>query len=212
MQKRAFIYIGGKAYEELVEERPGAEDLVIAADAGLLTARRMGVAVNIAVGDFDTLGEPDVEEGTEVVRLPAEKDVTDTQYAVELALRAGAREITFIGSLEGRLDHTLSLLGLLESLWERREGRVIATATNGKNRVRFFRNSGTILPRSRFRYFSVLAVDEVVKGVTLEGCRYPLKRGTVKRTHQWAVSNEIVGNCALIEVRRGGVFVIESMD
>ena len=50
------------------------------------------------------------------------------------------------------------------------------------------------------------------KGISLEGCKYPLKRGEIKRTHQWAVSNEIEGNCALIEVRRGGVWVIESMD
>ncbi len=212
MQKRAFIYIGGHAYEELVQEHPEAGDLVIAADAGLLTARRLGARVDIAVGDFDTLGEPDVGAETEIVRLPAEKDVTDTQYAVELALRAGVREIVFVGSLEGRLDHTLSLLGILESLWEHREGRVFALATNGKNRVRFFRDSGTILPRSQYRYFSILAADAVVKGVTLEGCKYPLKRGKITRTHQWAVSNEIVGNCALVEVRRGGVFVVESMD
>ncbi|MBQ9784387.1 MAG: thiamine diphosphokinase [Clostridia bacterium] len=212
MQKRAFIYIGGHAYEEHVEERPAEGDLVIAADAGLLTARRMGVHVDLAVGDFDTLGAPDVEKETEVVRLPAEKDVTDTQYAVELALRAGVREIVFVGSLEGRLDHTLSLLGILESLWERKEGRVLALATNGKNRVRFFRDSGTILPRSQYRYFSVLAADPVVKGVTLEGCKYPLSRAKITRVHQFAVSNEIVGNCALVEVRRGGVFVVESMD
>ena len=115
MQKRAFIYIGGHAYEEYVQEKPTDSDLVIAADAGLLTARRMGAHVDIAVGDFDTLEAPDAEKGTEIVHLPAEKDVTDTQYAVELALRTGVREIIFVGSLEGRLDHTLSLLGILES-------------------------------------------------------------------------------------------------
>ena len=211
MQK-AFIYIGGHAYEQYVLEKPQKEDLVIAADAGLLTAHRMGVKVDIAVGDFDTLGTPDVDEETRVVRLPAEKDVTDTQYAVSLALEKGVREIVFVGSLEGRLDHTLSLLGVIESLWNRKEGRVFALATNGKNRVRFLRDSGTILPRSQYRYFSVLAADPKVKGVTLEGCKYPLKKGTLLRTTQLAVSNEIVGNCALIEIRRGGAFVIESMD
>ena len=210
--ERAFIYIGGHAYEQYVLEKPQKEDLVIAADAGLLTARRMGVKVDIAVGDFDTLGEPDVEKGTRVVRLPAEKDVTDTQYAVTLALEEGVREIVFVGSLEGRLDHTLSLLGVMESLWDRKEGRVFATATNGKNRVRFLRDSGTILPRSQYRYFSLIAADETVKGITLDGCKYPLKNGRISRRHQWAVSNEITGNCALIEIKRGGVWVVESMD
>lgn len=211
-KEKAFIYIGGHAYEEYVSEKPQEGDLVIAADAGLLTARHMGVKVDIAIGDFDTLGEPDVDAGTEVIRLPAEKDATDTQYAVKQALKAGVREIVFVGSLEGRLDHTLSLLGIIEGLWERKEGRVVALATNGKNRVRFFRNSGTILMQGQYRYFSVLAADETVKGVTLEGCKYPLKNATLKRVDQWAVSNEIVGNCALVEIRRGGVWVVESMD
>jgi sugar fermentation stimulation protein A len=68
---------------------------------------------------------------------------------------------------------------------------------------------------SRFDYYIETDTDKIfveVKGVTLEGCKYPLKNGRISRRHQWAVSNEIVGNCALIEIRRGGVWVIESMD
>ena len=78
--------------------------------------------------------------------------------------------------------------------------------------MRFLRNSGTILPRSQYRYFSLIAADELVKGITIEGGKYPLKNGRISRRHQWAVSNEIKGNCVLIEIKRGGVWVIESMD
>ena len=215
--RRAFLYTGGAVYDEYVQERPEAGDLIIAADAGLLTARRFGVKPAILVGDFDTLGKFDTEEGIEVIRLPAEKDMTDTQYAVELALRADVREIVIVGGLEGRVDHTLSLLAILEKLWgakKRKAGerRIPAILTNGKNRVRFFRDSGVILARGQYRYFSLLAADELVKGISLEGCKYPLQKGKILRTHQWAISNEIVGNCALVEVRRGGVWLVESMD
>ena len=212
MGKRAFIYTGGTVYDAYVLEKPEKDDMIITADAGILTAQRLGVKPDIMVGDFDTLGEPDVPDGTELYRLPAEKDATDTQYAVELALSKGAEEIVIIGGLEGRLDHTLSLIAILEKLWERKEKRVHAIITSGKNRVRFIRNSGVILAREQYRYFSLIAADERVKGISLEGSKYPLKKGEIKRTHQWAGSNEIVGNCALIEVRRGGVWVIESMD
>ena len=209
---RAFIYTGGVVYDEYVCEKPGSEDLLIAADAGLLSARRMGIFPQVVLGDFDTLGEPDVGEETECLRLPTEKDVTDTQYAVELALERGATELVIVGGLEGRIDHTLSLLAILERLWERKERKIAAILTNGKNRVRFIRNSGVILCREQYRYFSLIAADKRVRGITMEGCKYPLKKGEINRLHQWAVSNEIVGNCALIEVRRGGVWVIESMD
>lgn len=211
-RKRVFIYTGGHVYDEFVLERPKKGELVIAADAGYLTARRLKVDVDVMVGDFDTLGEIDIPDGVEYIRLPAEKDVTDSQYAVELALERGGGELVIVGGLEGRLDHTLSLLAILQRLWERKKGRIPTLLTNGKNRVRFLRDSGVILAREQYRYFSLIAVDERVKGITLEGCKYPLEKGEIYRNHQWAISNEIVGNCALIEVRRGGVLVIESMD
>lgn len=209
---RTFIYTGGTVYDEYVEERPQKGDLIITADAGYLTATRMGIAPDVMVGDFDTLGEPEVPRGCECVRLPAEKSLTDTQYALELAIERGADELVIVGGLEGRLDHTLSLLAIAERTFGRREGRIHTVLTNGKNRVRFLRDSGVILARGQYRYFSLIAADERVRGVTLEGCKYPMKKGELNRTHQWAISNEIVGNCALIEIRRGGVWVIESMD
>ena len=211
-RKKAFIYTGGTVFDEYVAEKPAKGDLVIAADAGYLTAKEMGVTPDIVLGDFDTLGEENIPEGIECLRVPAEKNDTDTQLAVSVAIERGAGEIVIIGGLSGRTDHTLSTLAILEDLWERKEGRIYATLTDGKNRVRFIRNSGTILPHSQYRYFSLIAADETVKGITLEGCKYPLKNGRISRRHQWAVSNEIVGNCALIEIKRGGVWVIESLD
>ena len=206
---KAFIYTGGNVWAQNVTEKPKEGDLVIAADAGLLNARRFGVQPDILLGDFDSLGEPDVPNGTELIRVPVEKDDTDTQLAVRVALERGASEIVIVGGLDGRLDHTLSSLAILEWL----DGRhVHALITSGKNRARFLRNNSTLIARGSFRYLSLIAADMEVKGVTLEGCKYPLKKAKLSRLNQYAVSNEITGNCALIDVRRGGVWLIESMD
>ena len=211
-RKTAFIYTGGTVFDEYVSEKPEKGDLVIAADAGYLTAKKMGITPAILLGDFDTLGEENIPDGIECLRVPAEKNDTDTQLAVRVAIERGAGEIVIVGGLGGRIDHTLSTLAILEDLWERKEGRIFAILTDGKNRVRFIRSSGTILPRSQYRFFSLIAADPLVKGITLDGCKYPLKNGRISRRNQWAVSNEITGNCALIEIGRGGVWVIESMD
>ena len=211
-RKKAFIYTGGTVFDEYVTEKPEAGDLIIAADAGYLVAKRMGITPNILLGDFDTLGEENIPQGIECIRVPAEKNDTDTQLAVSTAIERGAKEIVIVGGMSGRIDHTLSTLAILEDLWERKNDRIFAVLADGKNRVRFIRNSGLILPRSQYHYFSLVAADELVKGITLEGCKYPLKNGRISRRHQWAVSNEIEGNCALIEIKRGGVWVIESMD
>ncbi len=209
---RAYIYTGGEVDLAHIEERPEADDLVIAADAGYLTARRMGVLPSLLVGDMDSLGGAERqarEEGVDILKVPCEKDETDTQLAVAEALKRGARELCIIGGLEGRLDHTLSLLALLEELDAR---GVRAYVNSGRNRARFVRRNGLLLPRSEFRYFGLLAADEKVKGVTVEGAKYPLKRATLYRAKGYAVSNEIEGNCALIEVGKGGLFVIESRE
>lgn len=206
---RAFIYTGGNVFRDGVWERPQEGDLVIAADAGLLTARGFGAEPAIVLGDFDTLGEPDVSSETEILRVPAQKDDTDTQLAVRVALERGARELVIVGGLDGRLDHTLSTLAILEQLDTQ---HIHAYITSGKNRARFLRNNSTLLPRSQFRYFSLIAADKKVKGVSIDGCKYPLKNATLSRLFQFAVSNEIVGNCALIDVRRGGVWIVESSD
>lgn len=206
---KAFLYIGGEIRPENITERPAKDDLVIAADAGLLNAKKMGVKPNVLLGDFDSLGEPDVDPGVKIIRLPAEKDDTDTQAAVDLALEQGAREIVIIGGLSGRLDHTLSVLAILEDLNAK---HVHALVTNGQNRARFLRNNSTLIARGKFRYLSLIAADPVVKGVTLEGCKYPLKKARLYRNRQFAVSNELTGNCALIDVRRGGVWILETID
>ena len=206
---RAFIYTGGSVRTEFITEHPKADDLCIAADSGYHTARALGERIDILLGDFDSIGDMPRDEGMEIQRVPAEKDYTDTQLAVEIALDKGAEDLIIVGGLSGRLDHTLSTLAILEDL----HGRgVYATLTDGQSRARYLKSSSTLIARSPYKYLSIVAVDETVKGVDIEGCKYPLKRATLSRRNQFAVSNEITGNLAFIAVKKGGVYIIESRD
>ena len=207
---KAFIYTGGELLPENVTERPEEGDLVIAADCGLENAQRFGVIPDVVLGDFDSLSKRvQIPESAEILTVPAEKDDTDTQLAVSLALSRGAREIVIVGGIGGRLDHTLSNLAILEDLDRR---MVHGLMVSGYNRARFLRNNSTLIPRSGYRYLALLAADPVVKGVSVEGVKYPLKKAKLERCNQYAVSNEIEGNCALIDVRRGGVWIVESKE
>lgn len=207
---RAFIYTAGNIRPENITEHPKDGDLILAADAGYLNAQKCGVVPHILLGDFDSLGEPKgLPRDTEIIRVPTEKDDTDTQLAVRTAIERGADDIVIVGGLDGRLDHTLSVLAILEDLDAR---HIHAIVTSGTNRARFLRNNSTLIPRSNFRYLSLIAADPTVKGVTIEGCKYPLQKAKLSRRNQYAVSNELTGNCALIDVRRGGVWIIESLD
>ena len=204
---KAFVFTGGNIRPENITEKPEADDLIIAADSGYNNAKAMGITPHLLVGDFDSLGKSNIPSGIKTVDLPEEKDVTDTHVAIDAAIENGASQIVIIGGLDGRLDHTLSNLAILRDLFER---NIYAVITDGVNRVRYIKSTSTLIARSRFKYFSLLADDEQVKGVDIEGGQYPLKNGVIFRNRQFAVSNEITGNCALISVKKGGLFIIES--
>ena len=205
---KAFIYTGGAILPSNITEHPKGDDLRIAADSGYENAVTLGERVDLLLGDFDSLKTSELPRDVEQIRVPAEKDFTDTQLAVDTALKKGADEICIVGGLDGRLDHTLSNLAILEDLSAK---RIHATITNGYNRVRYIESTSTLIPKSGYRYLSLLCLSQKAKGVSVEGCKYPLKNATLTRSFQYAVSNEVDGNCALISVRKGGIYVVESV-
>ena len=204
---RAFIYVGGSVNADMITEHPKGDDIVLCADSGYENAKKLGERADIFVGDMDSYtGE--LDEKLQVVRLKPEKDVTDTQAAFELAVEKGADDIIIIGGLSGRLDHTMANLSVLEDANAR---RIHCLITDGNNRVRFIRDDSTLLGRSQFKYFGLIAADETVKGVEIKGAKYCVERAKLsRRTGGFSVSNEIDGNCAFIAVKKGGVFIIES--
>ncbi len=208
-ERKAFIYTGGDIYPDLITEHPKGDDLCIAADSGYDNAVELGERTEIFIGDMDSLGARTLPADTEVIKLNPEKDLTDTQAAVELAISRGVYDIVIVGGIGSRLDHTVSNLYILEDMFLR---HVHAIIVNGKNRVRYINSTSTLIGRSAYKYLSVIAADSTVKGVCIDGCKYPLKNDKINRRLQFAVSNEIEGNCALISVRKGGIFIIESID
>lgn len=97
--KRCFIFAAGTFFG--LRERPGTpDDLVIAADAGYETCRTAGITPDVILGDFDSMDAP--EGGPGVIRLPVEKDDTDTMAAVKLGLERGCKEFYIYGGTGGK--------------------------------------------------------------------------------------------------------------
>ena len=207
---KAFIYTGGTIDPSAITESPCEEDITIAADSGFDNASLLGINPSVILGDFDSLNKEKIKSiDAEIITVPSEKDFTDTQMAVAEAIKRGAKQITIIGGLSGRLDHTLSNLAILEDNHQKGVRTVI---TDGNNRISYLKNDSALILRSKFKYISLIAKSKKVKGVEIEGCKYPLKNAVLTDTYQYAVSNEITGNCAFISVKKGAVLLIESKD
>ena len=221
----AYIFTGGKLAVGSMDElglHMSEADLIIAADSGYNNASRLGVRPGLLLGDLDSIDRkklaPDELEHIEKIIVPAIKDDTDTQLAVDTAISRGADEIYIIGGLGGRLDHTLSSVFLLEYIADRGADAVM---TDGQSRVRVMKTAGepisleipkTFDGTDGFKYLSIVSLTDECEGVRISGVFYPLDGVTLKRSYSYAVSNEITSDHAEITLERGTMLVIESRD
>ncbi len=183
--------------------RPQADDIVIAADGGYKTLIEKGIRVDCVMGDFDSLGY--TPEHTNLVVHPTEKDDTDTRLAVEYGYEKGYRKFLIFGGIGGRLDHTLAnmqtLLGLSRMGAEAYligEGKIISVVENGS-----FEFSG-----KESGYLSLFPADGAVSGVYLKSLKYTLDNAELVSDRALAVSNEFIGEKALVRVDKGALYML----
>lgn len=85
---------------------------------------------------------------------------------------------------------------------------------NGKNEVRYLRGpaSAAVAADANYPYLSLIALDEALRNVTIEGCEYPLHAATILRREQFAISNRIIQKQAKITIGQGAAYLIRSGD
>ena len=88
MPNKVIIVAGGN--KEGLKQMLVAEDketMLIGVDSGALSLLDMGETPDVAIGDFDSVSSGDLnrieEKVLTVVKLPTEKDLTDTEAALE---------------------------------------------------------------------------------------------------------------------------------
>src|SRR5260370_1211385 len=115
------VIFGGGAVEQGKGLYDGISsvDMIIAADRGAATALQLGYTPSIVVGDFDSLDTLLLRElserGSQVRKVAIEKDETDTELAMQVAIEQGATSITLLAALGAALfDNTMANILLLE--------------------------------------------------------------------------------------------------
>ena len=200
--KTALVITGGYCNIDSVRRlMPQSVDLIIAADSGYATAEKLGITPDITMGDFDSY-RGTLPKEMDILRVPCEKDLTDTMLACEYAKDNGCRFITIVGGTGGRIDHSISNVFYLEEL--RRQG-IKVKLTDGENTVQVILDEIVTIPKDD-GYFSVFALDSCVISET--GCKYPLNRATLIRQRPYAVSNEVTEECAIITVEGAALLVM----
>lgn len=202
--------------EKLIQEQQKKELILIAADKGLEFFMETGIVPDAAVGDFDSLSDEGKEyllshEEIQVKKLMPEKDDSDTQSALRLAVERGAKEVLILGATGTRLDHVMANMELL--LLGKKRGLTVAMADRN-NYISLIESGFEIKRTGQFgKYISFFPMGGDVRGLTLEGFKYPLDRHYLTASDSGlTVSNEIMEDTGKVTFESGNLLMIMSRD
>ena len=166
---------------------------VVAADGGVDVALALGLRIDVAVGDFDSVtadGLATAEAGgSRIERHPVDKDATDLALALDVAAAMVDvdGEIVVVGTDAGRLDHLLAGVLALASPSLPPVRAYLGPATlhvvRGPGEVRFDAAPGELV--------SLVPVGGDAAGVRTDGLAFSLRRETLPVGTTRGVSNVV---------------------
>lgn len=188
---------------------------IIAVDRGLEVLYELNVVPNHVVGDFDSVSTTILQfyqKNAKVVfhKYNPEKDYTDTDIALKLAIELNSSTITIMGALGKRMDHALANIHILK---EALEIGIPCEIFDSYNKIYLVKENTQLAKDKTYgKYISLLPLTTTVKGITLKGFQYPLNNASLSVGLSLGISNEIVEEMATIELKEGILIVIESRD
>lgn len=196
-----------------IKINPEEYSFVIAADKGYKYAFQLGISPDLIIGDFDTATSPAVtEKKKELIILPPEKDMTDTEAALDIAATKHPSSITILGGLGGRFDHTMGNIALLSKY------DLPIKIKDEKNSVTLLRPGEYFVAKDDYKYISLVPFTPSVSGLSISGVKYTLKDAELTHDNTLGISNEITetsSNTSLtceISFKTGKLLVCQSND
>ncbi len=203
------IFAGGDSpAASLAEELPEPE-LIIAADSGYDLAVEAGFAVDVLIGDMDSIETEVIPTHVIVERYPIDKDATDLELALARVSVDRPQRIVVVGGAGGRFDHELATAMLLCS--DRWDGvdEIDWVTDRGWSHVIKGRR---IVHGDVGATISLIPMGGPVTGIDTKGLRWDLHGATIQPGSTWGVSNEFTGPVADIRVGSGCLLAVIPTD
>jgi thiamine pyrophosphokinase len=211
--KRALIFTGGNLGQWALDLLSSA-DYIIGADRGANFLVHNGYTPHLALGDFDSVLPEQMlritSSASELISYDSiNKDWTDTELAFREAVNRGFKEIIVLGALGTRFDHGLGNVHLLRQAYEE---DCTLTLLDDNNEISLCTDTIQLFANPKFPYISLLPLTSEVKGVTLQGFRYPLNEATLKLGWSLGISNILESASGTVTVTSGMLLIIRSRD
>ncbi|MCR4431579.1 MAG: thiamine diphosphokinase [Tepidanaerobacteraceae bacterium] len=207
---RALIFSGGD-----MKPCPGIKsylanaDFIICADSGVRHAFELGLVPDLVVGDMDSASPEDLDRikqlGINQETFPAEKDFTDTELALEIALQKGACEAVILAGIGDRPDHSLANILLMASFKKR--GMEVKLA--GENWEMFLIEGQAKISGKKGDLLSLIPLSCEVSGIETKGLYYPLKNETIPMGSSRGISNLFLEDEAAVKIKKGLLLAVK---
>ena len=186
----------------------GEKDFVIAVDGGLGYCGVLEVEPDLLIGDFDSVSEEEEkavrlleqEIPDRVIRLAREKDDTDMLAALKEGLARGYRQFHIYAGTGGRFDHTLANIQCLLYLKKR---DAVGYLIDGTGMILVICGEAVHFRTNLEGTLSLFALGERARGVTISGMKYELENAELTNDFPIGISNEFIGEEAMISVEEG---------
>lgn len=187
-------------------------DTLICVDSGGDFLMKCNIVPDYLIGDFDSINTNSLEyfkdSKCKVMKYPTDKDFTDSQLALELALKLNSKSIILLGCTGTRIDHVLGNLGLLKTCLLKKVEAFIKDDNNTilltDKPIKIFGEPGST--------FSVQAFSQAVTDLTIVGSKYPLKNHKLSLGDPLTISNQFLKNEVSVEFTSGLLMVLFSRD
>jgi len=203
---RCILFCAGEFDIKNIDHDICSDSTVIAVDGGVGYCRRLNIRPDIIIGDLDSASDDDVrfieESDSSLIRLPHEKDDTDTIAAIKKGLELGCNEFLLYCAAGGRIDHYFAnIQALMYIKYHGAEGRIIGSDTE----IFIIENQTVILEAREKGTVSLFAMGDRAEGVTIKGLYYQVENAVITNDFPIGISNEFCGNRAKISVVNGAL-------
>lgn len=188
-------------------------DFYIGVDYGAYLLSKNHLQLDLAVGDFDSVGTHQFLEilnhSKKVIKYDKIKSQTDTEIAILEAIQLGTTEIRLFGVTGRRLDHFLGTLNVFHFTLEK---DIHLSIIDKYNQIYVLKPGKHEVNKGHYQYISFFSFKEEVKNLTLTGFKYPLEGYHLDNQDTKCISNEIEETTATIQFDEGLLLVVESND
>ena len=209
---KVLIVSGGEPDKEIVRNcRQEKYEAIIAVDRGIEILDELNIVPTHIIGDFDSVNKNILEKyiDLQIHKLNSNKDYTDTNMAIKLAIDLKADEVVIVCATGKRKDHEISnIQDMVLCLNE----NIVCKIVDENNEIFLVNKNTNIKKDEKYKYVSLIPLTNEVTGIALKGFKYPLENHTLKIGENIGISNEQIEDEAKIVLKTGILIVIKSED